>query len=133
MICVVRITCAIQVFSSLEEGAELMGLPKYQPAYLMGDAHKGICSAKKTFWPETKRIQCYYHMKMAVYKQRGKLPCPTSDWKVVKWQIEQLHQAPTQEIFDVAAVRLIEEWEAKGWEKFADYFRETWLEGSPNW
>lgn len=110
-----------------------MGLPKYQPTYLMGDAHRGICAAKETFWPETKRLQCYYHMKMAVHKQRGKLPCPATDWKVVKWQIEQLHHAPTHAIFNAASARLVEEWYGKGWDDFAKYFHDSWLEGTPNW
>lgn len=112
---------------------ELLHLPKYAPKYLMGDAHRGICRARTTFLPSTSRIQCYYHLKTNVANRRSLLPTPATDWVVVNQQIWQLHQAPSQRVFDVASELLIREWNNKGWSAFASDFEKNCLKDSIKW
>lgn len=112
---------------------ELLGLPTFKPKYLMGDGHQGITSAGADFLPESKRIQCYYHIKTNVSNKRSLLPTPSIDWPVVNRQIWELHQAPSQRVFDKAAMCLIADWRSRGWTAFADYFEKNCLKDTISW
>lgn len=121
------------MFCSVESAVEQLGLPKYNPKYLMADGSKAISTAGATFLPGAKRIQCWKHVKDALCRHRGKLPCPKNDLPVVLGQVQLLQRAPTQAIYDVACRKLLEEWVARGWSKFATHFEQCCLGQYANW
>lgn len=112
---------------------ELLGLPAFRPKYLMGDGHQGITSAGSEFLPTSKRIQCYYHIKTNLVRKQNLLPTPSIDWPVVNRQIWELHQAPSQCVFDKASLCLLAEWRSREWTKFAAYFELSCLKECISW
>lgn len=99
----------------------------------MGDGHQGITNAGATFLPDSKRIQCYFHVKKNFIGKKGLLPTPAVDWPLVNQQIWLLHQAPTQRMFEVASELLIAEWRAKKFTDYADYFEKSCLRDGVSW
>lgn len=112
---------------------EQFGLPKYSPRYLMADGSKAISKAGKTFLPGAKRIQCWKHVKDALFRYKGKLPCPKIDWPIAINQVRILQRAPTQAVFNVASAMLLTEWRENDWTAFAKHFEDNCLGRHANW
>ena len=95
----------------------------------MRDGSKAIAAAISRLFPNALSAMCMFHVKQNVRKQAPSKGVPLSHLGEIDSDIEKLIRATTIPVFMLEKQRVLESWRMQGFDNFARYFEEQWLNG----